>query len=941
MEHVKANKPYGIITAENPNNIPMSAADNAVRNVDLEKDLRDLGYNPHPATSHFEGMDEHPFVVPDLTVEDAKALGNKHGQASVLTNEGLHDLKTGETLKSNPNKLMVGDEAKKQQAYTTIGDQHFSVSLGEEAAEAAKPEAAEAKPEETKTEEAKASPEDVNTVKGIVKDLTDQHVIGAGQQYDVEHKGYDFSKRDEASATSSGRHRVDRERFTQDVTDKIPEPMVQKLVRAADAFDNKDDPMFSNAERNGATKAARAKAIWDAAHEEGVKEKLSAKVGPEPTPDNALLSNQELLDKGYSQEQIDAGKHLPTAGGSAGGKTPGGIPDDMSRLLTPEEKAGITKSDKGRDSAVAKLMKMPDVQEFADIALQGEGGRKWYQRSAQAFEALAQALPEYFKAGDKDRFIDLLAAGSPQQTVKMNLQEALKVWTKYVDSGRPEGPALEKLLKGEFTLPGAKVPNAMKALAGEDLWPDISKNRNFKVPSFAANLKGWLNHVTSDGWQGLFAGIDAKELSSPTSYHPLAVATRAAAEALGWEPAEAQAAIWAFTKAFTEHGETDPEMIKQYSQDFADIIANDPDIQLQLKELGVDKETLDKHLANVEPKPEISGRTTPTTANSITRLSKRIEAKGRDLPASKDQGNLNFEAKEKGTEFNPDELSDTEVESALKDIKKNVTVLPKGKIDTETLNNGKIRHFLLSDGSMISDKVPIHSDIESKVGSKNLKMTKAIRVSGPSEYDVKSKPTEFQRSEISRLASEAGEETGRHKMYWSLVSPEGKELGNTGFIGDFLRDLDKVYGSNSEDIEPKAEYPEIKTPVEFKPTTTLTHYSNQAGLTETSPDKFGTGKAGAEKSRSKEPGFLPRTYFGMEGYKEPAIQSQAHMYTATVKPSDYYDIAKDPDKIWKKAYGKGGATAAENAVHDAGFKGYFHNGVVASFEKVPVKHVKK
>lgn len=405
MEHVKANKPYGIITAENPNNIPMSAADNAVRNVDLEKDLRDLGYNPHPATSHFEGMDGHPFVVPDLTVEDAKALGNKHGQASVLTNEGLHDLKTGETIKSNPDKLMVGDEAKKQQAYISIGDQHFSVPMGEAPAEVAKPvteaagtakgalqeinekfpvnpknpgantvpkelasmkgtepeatftvserggklrlkgiqslnpgtgagsrllkqltdiadkhdvpmeltaspygdeatrlnsdqlkewysrhgfvpeeghdpslgymvrepkavEAGAAKPEVAKAEptEAKASPEDVNTVKGIVKELTDQNIVGAGQRYDVDHSLYDFSKRSEPTKTSSGRARVDRERFKDDITNKIPDTMVLKLVKAAEAFDDADSKMFSNAERNGASRAQRAKIIWDRAH---------------------------------------------------------------------------------------------------------------------------------------------------------------------------------------------------------------------------------------------------------------------------------------------------------------------------------------------------------------------------------------------------------------------------------------------------------------------------------------------------------------------------------------------------------------------------------------------------------------------------------------------------------------------------------------------------
>lgn len=481
-----------------------------------------------------------------------------------------------------------------------------------------------------------------------VSKLSNTKLQELGKTYGLNPDEYNFQRR-EALREGGSKHPVERHQFIRDLMGAMPEDEKLDIGRRIKADEGSEE--FADRDTSSKGKADQAETYFPK-----LREQLKAQVGPKATPETAKMSDEELLNHGFTQEQIDAGRHIPTARGGTEGKTD--LPDDVSRLLTPEEKAGITKSEAGRNTAIQKLMDMPKVQDFADIALQGEGGRKWYQRSTQAFDALTKALPEYFKEGDKGKFTDLLAAGSPQQTVKMNLQEALKVWTKYVDQDRPTGKPLEKMLRQEFTLPGAKTPNAIKALAGEDLWPDISKNSNFKVPSFAANLKGWLNHVTSDGWQGLFAGIDAKDLSRATSYHPLAVATRAAAEALGWEPAEAQAAIWAFTKAFTEHGETDPEAIKQYSQDFADIIANDPDIQEQLKELGVNQETLNEHLAKVEPKPEVSGRTTPTTANSIARLSDRIEKAGRDLPKSKDQGNLNFgkEVEKGDTSFNPDEL---------------------------------------------------------------------------------------------------------------------------------------------------------------------------------------------------------------------------------------------------------------------------------------------
>lgn len=534
--------------------------------------------------------------------------------------------------------------------------------------------------ENTASKAGPASEEDVQSARNILKDHTEQQLIKAGKEYGVDHSDYDFAKRDER------RHRVDRDRFVNDVVSKMPDEAIQKLVKAEGDFNDEDSPLFSEAERSSSSKAARAKAIWDAAHSETEEVKLDlgkmkAKgPAPEATTETAKMSDEELLKKGFTQEDIESGLHLPKAGGGAetGAKAAKEIPEEADKYLTPEERAGVNKSNAGRNNFVAKLAKLPSVQEFTDIALQGEGGRKWYQRGTKAFDSLTEEAPRYFKEGDRDKFIDLLASGSPQQTVAMNLKEALNVWTKYVDAGRPEGKKLETLLYQNFTLPDAKVPNAMKAFAGEDLWPDISKNNAFKVPSFAKNLKGWLNNVTNDGWMALFGGMKAGEISRPTSYHPLAIATRAAAEALGWEPAEAQAAIWAFTKAFTEQGETDPKMIRMYSEDFADIMANDPEIREMLGKLGVKHEQLDAKLKSIGEKPAITGRTTPTTENSIKRLSERIGKAGRELPKPKDQRGLDFTAREEDTEFNPADFE--EKPEKLKPLGTKSTETPLGKI---------------------------------------------------------------------------------------------------------------------------------------------------------------------------------------------------------------------------------------------------------------------
>src|SRR6202795_293322 len=250
-----------------------------------------------------------------------------------------------------------------------------------------------------------------------------------------------------------------------------------------------------------------------------------------------------------------------------------GIPEATAKHMLGKEVAGVTKNPAATARFLDTMEKIPSVQEYTDIALQGEGARKWYQRSSSAFDGMAKESPDYFKEGDKDKFLGMLAGDSPRQSVAMNMRETLSAWKTWVDAGRPElsvpkwkeyikagrpeGPEwkTEKMLDDSFTIPESKVPNIIKSMNGEDMWPDLTKNKNFKAPSFEKNLKGWLNHVTNDGWMSLFAGLDASKISDASLYHPMSVAARAAAENLGWEPAEAQAAIWSFTQSLVERGE--------------------------------------------------------------------------------------------------------------------------------------------------------------------------------------------------------------------------------------------------------------------------------------------------------------------------------------------------------------------------------------------------
>jgi hypothetical protein len=410
------------------------------------------------------------------------------------------------------------------------------------------------------------------------------------------------------------------------------------------------------------------------------------------------LPQERNLPAGYPKTDEEAAAKITKEGGVGGGAPSAAaapareLPELAEKHLTPEEKAGVLKSPAQTEKFVQRMSDIPEVHEYADIALAGEGARKWYQRSAKAFDAMAEEAPEYFKEnGDKDKFINLLAASSPRQPVAMNLRESLRTWKAYVDAGRPEGDALKSLLDENLTPAVSKTPNALKALNGEEMWPDITKNKNFKVPSFARNLRGWLGSVTSDGWMSLFAGLDPREISSAHSYHPLSVATRAAAEELGWEPAEAQAAIWSFTQALQERGEELPEEVRKHSEDFVDLMAHDPQVRDLLADLGVTHANLDAKLAAIGEKPEVSSRTSSTTSRSVERLKERIETargKGSIPPPKSAQGALDFReapahesrVRDADVEFNPEQFkTQTGEDTKLRPLGKKKSPLGKAK----------------------------------------------------------------------------------------------------------------------------------------------------------------------------------------------------------------------------------------------------------------------
>ena len=114
---------------------------------------------------------------------------------------------------------------------------------------------------------------------------------------------------------------------------------------------------------------------------------------------------------------------------------------------------------------------------------------------------------------------------------------------------------------------------------------------------------------------------------------------------------------------------------------------------------------------------------------------------------------------------------------------------------------------------------------------------------------------------------------------------------------------------------------------------TVYHWSKRADLTDTDPAYAGTGTRGAERDRDQVRG----TYFAELGYREYAVQANAHRYRAELDSERVYCLDSDPLGLVLTAQQSGGNARFEfeKLVLNQGFIGYKAQDVYKIF--VPVK----
>ena len=68
---------------------------------------------------------------------------------------------------------------------------------------------------------------------------------------------------------------------------------------------------------------------------------------------------------------------------------------------------------------------------MSQLADQGSAARYWYERSGQSILRYTQG-----NVRDADKFAQLIAIYSPQTTVEVNTQFAVKAWNKFISDGK-------------------------------------------------------------------------------------------------------------------------------------------------------------------------------------------------------------------------------------------------------------------------------------------------------------------------------------------------------------------------------------------------------------------------------------------------------------------------------------------------------------------------
>lgn len=207
-----------------------------------------------------------------------------------------------------------------------------------------------------------------------------------------------------------------------------------------------------------------------------------------------------------------------------------------------------------RQQILENYAKAPTPREYASVAARGANNLGWYEESGRAIQ-------ETF-GDDAPRFTALLAATSPNKSVRENLRYALETWENWEKAGRPTDPNIVGDLIAS-PLP-ADFQNAVSALTmADDAFGTFGEPARGimsgpKVEPFYRALMGDLEAVVNDTHQARSYGIDQGGIGTLMRGYPTQAMVRNTSRVLGGllevplQPSNVQEMAWGTTRGLTE-----------------------------------------------------------------------------------------------------------------------------------------------------------------------------------------------------------------------------------------------------------------------------------------------------------------------------------------------------------------------------------------------------
>lgn len=253
------------------------------------------------------------------------------------------------------------------------------------------------------------------------------------------------------------------------------------------------------------------------------------------------ISGKELKERGYRPEIVDLMSHEEDQGERA-------LHSAGIAQASPTSDVGHKRHSSGKYVGAPPGVKNPQGlarlrERLLKLAKEGEPGREWYETSSKAVLEWAE--------GDRalaEKIVGLLAIYSPMQSIGPNTTIALKAYYQWANGEPITATNTQGKMSAERAqawMDGTMNEREITGIKRNNFYVNLMREINPEV------LTGAVQGVTVDMWVARAMGYFSTAVGEQ-QYKFSEREVKRIAEKLGWEPQQAQAAIWVSIKSRVE-----------------------------------------------------------------------------------------------------------------------------------------------------------------------------------------------------------------------------------------------------------------------------------------------------------------------------------------------------------------------------------------------------